>query len=153
VAAAVVHGSSTKSIRLPDHESIYTAEISALLLALKHIHRHQHFVIFSDSLSSLQALSSFKIDNKLVLKITLEYTSLTGCGKTTIFCWVPAHVGIRGNEEADTAAEAGLQLTVSNSTRIAATGYTANVSNYVTTSGRHLGTSKLRINYTALHLL
>jgi len=37
VAAAVVHGSSTKSIRLPDHASIDTAELHALLLALKHI--------------------------------------------------------------------------------------------------------------------
>jgi len=37
-------------------------------------------------------------------------------------------VGIRGNEEADTAAKAGLQLTVSNNTRIAATDYTADVS-------------------------
>ena len=35
-------------------------------------------------------------------------------GKTISFCWVPSHVGIKGNEKADTAARAALSLPVVN---------------------------------------
>jgi hypothetical protein len=34
-------------------------------------------------------------------------------GKSVQFCWVPSHVGIRGNEKADCAAKAALQLPIS----------------------------------------
>ena len=30
--------------------------------------------------------------------------------KTIIFCWVPSHIGIRGNESADSAARSALDL-------------------------------------------
>ena len=58
VAVAAV---STKRInksftcRLPDDSSIHTAELRAILLALKHVHysKEKSFLILSDSLSSL----------------------------------------------------------------------------------------------------
>ena len=34
--------------------------------------------------------------------------------KTVIFCWLPSHMGISGNERADSAAKAALQKDVSN---------------------------------------
>ena len=33
-------------------------------------------------------------------------------GKTIALCWIPSHVGISGNEKADSAAKDGLSLTV-----------------------------------------
>ena len=32
------------------------------------------------------------------------------CQKDIIFCWVPSHIGIRGNERADSAAKSALDL-------------------------------------------
>ena len=70
------------------------------------------FVIFSDSLSSLQAIDGFHIDNDLVQKIIKEYSVQTKQEKTIALCWIPSHVGIPGNEEADSAAKGGLSLAV-----------------------------------------
>jgi len=66
------------------------------------------FIIFSDSVSSLEALNGFKIEVDLVLKIIKEYTSLIKAGKVVEFCWIPSHVNIPGNKRADTAAKAVL---------------------------------------------
>jgi len=53
-------GNQIKSMRLPDKSSVYTAELSAIRMALELIRRlkEKSFVIYSDSLSSLQAIQS-----------------------------------------------------------------------------------------------
>ena len=63
-------------------------------------------------MSSLEALNGFKIELDLVQKIITDYTNLINAGKTIEFCWIPSHVNIPGNERADTAAKAALDLTV-----------------------------------------
>jgi len=58
LATVVVYRSTTKTTRLPNTASIFSAELYAISLALAVIHRSKknNFVIFSDSMSSLQAL-------------------------------------------------------------------------------------------------
>ena len=49
---------------------------------------------------------------RLVQKFIKEYWVQTKQGKTIALCWIPSHVGIPGNEKADSAAKDGLSLTV-----------------------------------------
>ena len=114
VASAIIYKGITKSVRLPDLTSIFRAELYAFFLAIDVIRRSKlkKFVIFSDSLSSLQAIAGFNIDNDLVQKFIKEYSVQTKQGKTIALCWIPSHVGIPGNEKADSAAKDGLFLTV-----------------------------------------
>jgi len=64
VACAVICGNQIKSMRLPDKSSVYTAELPAVRfrMALKLIRqlKQKSFVIYFDSLSSLQAIQSKK---------------------------------------------------------------------------------------------
>ena len=116
VASAVVARNSAKTVRLPNKASIFRAELYAITLAMDLIRRCRDtkFIIFSDSMSSLEALSGFKTELDLVLKIIKDYTHLTNVGKTIKFCWIPSHVNIPGNERADTAAKAALGLPATN---------------------------------------
>ena len=74
-AAAVVAPNSVKTVRLPDNANIFTAEIHALDMALDIIRRTRgkDYVVFSDSLSSLQAIESCKVENTLILKILKDH--------------------------------------------------------------------------------
>ena len=118
VAAAA---GSTKRIkkpftcRLPDDSSIYTAELRAVLLALKHVHysKEKSFLILSDSLSSLQSILNLKYDNPVLVQILELYTEMTREGREIVFIWVPGHVGIRGNSAADSAAKDALHGDIS----------------------------------------
>jgi len=76
----------------------------------------RNFIIFSDSLSSLEAigLSGFKLEIDIVQNIIQDYTHLANCGKKIILCWIPSHVNIRGNERADTTAKSALSLPITN---------------------------------------
>ena len=74
VAAAAVSSvapDSSFSCRLRDHCSIYTAELQAILFALMQVYqsKEKKFMIFSDSLSALQALKPFKTDHPLLIQI------------------------------------------------------------------------------------
>ena len=112
VSSAAICKQYQKSERLPNQASIYTAEINAILLALgimEHSNR-MDFLLFSDSLSTLQALQSRKTDHPLLLKVLLKLTELDSKGFNIVFCWVPSHVGLAGNEKADLVAKQALTL-------------------------------------------
>ena len=68
VSATVVSRDNTKCVRLPDTASIFRAELYALLLAIDVVRRSEekNFVIFSDSMSSVQSISGFNLDSDLV---------------------------------------------------------------------------------------
>ena len=67
-------------------------------------------MIITDSLSSLQALKSQKLNNPIVSNILHLCHYLSG-HKDIVFCWVPSHIGIQGNERADVLAKAALDKT------------------------------------------
>ena len=110
VAAAAVSSvapNSPFSCRLRNHCSIYTAELQAILFALKQAYQFQErkFTIFSDSLSALQALGKLKTNHPLLIQIQEFLHKINADQKVIVFMWVPGHVGIRGNEAADRAAK------------------------------------------------
>ena len=113
VAAAAVSSvapNSPFSCRLRDHCSIYTAELQAILFALKQVYqsKEKKFMIFWDSLSALQVLKDFKMDHPLLIQIQEPLHKINADKKETIFMWVPGHIGIWENEAADRAAKEAL---------------------------------------------
>ncbi|XP_068224033.1 uncharacterized protein [Palaemon carinicauda] len=85
-------------------------------MAVKEIFRipHKDYVIFSDSLSVLMAMNHFNSLHPIIIKI-LEWLYLLGNrGKNIKFCWVPAHVDIKGNEKADSLAKDAVHSSIRN---------------------------------------
>jgi len=80
-------------------------------LALRFISSHSgdKYIIYSDSLSVLQSLKGKNLRNPLIQQLLLKHDRLSP-SKSIVFCWLPSHVGIGGNEEADKAAKASLSL-------------------------------------------
>ena len=58
-------------------------------------------MIFSDSLSALQALGKLKTDHPLLIQIQELLHKINADQKVLVFMCVPGHVGIQGNEAAD----------------------------------------------------
>ena len=111
--AAIINNISIKR-SLPNNASIFTAEIKAIELALDAIAESEddHFIIFSDSLSVLLSLENKKLDNPLVVNLLHKLHLLSTAHKTIFFCWIPSHIGIRGNEAADVAAKESLDFNI-----------------------------------------
>ena len=91
--------------------SIFTAELTAILMALQHISEVRtppcEIVICSDSRSALSSIRSDSTSARedLVLEIgTVEHQLITR-GTVVRFQWVPAHVCLSGNDMADRAAK------------------------------------------------
>ena len=106
--------SETYKCRLPDNASNFSAEIKAIDLALDHIEqsRNADFIIFSDSLSVVQSLHNRHIEKPLLLDVLLKLNDLADINHI-VFCWLPSHVGIKGNEKADIATKSALTLNIS----------------------------------------
>ena len=121
VAAAAVTDSEIFVNRLTDHSSIFTAEAKAISLALDHIKKTNitRYMIFSDSLSCLQAFLQASPKIPWVVRVLEKYDQLKSRGKDIVFCWIQSHIGISGNEEADEAAKEALSLNEESKTIVA----------------------------------
>ncbi|KAL4112254.1 hypothetical protein QTP88_016075 [Uroleucon formosanum] len=95
---------------LPPSSSSFTAECFAIIEALNCISSfsYKKFLIASDSMSCLQSLNSFSLNSHpspLFIGIKSILFSLSQLDFNIQFLWVPSHVGIRGNEYADSLAK------------------------------------------------
>ena len=106
--AAVLDDTISKQ-RIPNDASIFSAEIKGIDIALDLVAEslNEKFIIFSDSLSVLISIKNRKQDNPLIIKLLNKHNSLSNF-KTIHYCWIPSHIGIRGNEKADCAAKNAL---------------------------------------------
>ena len=97
--------------RLPNEASIYSAETTAIDLAMNIIanHKASKFIIYTDSKSVLLALQNRDTSSPLITKLLNKLNTLSK-NNNIIFTWIPSHIGIQGNEKADKAAKKALQI-------------------------------------------
>ncbi|GBN58645.1 hypothetical protein AVEN_243503-1 [Araneus ventricosus] len=108
VGCGVVSPSDTLSYRLHNSCSVFTAELVAIFCALQEISpsSQRNFIIYTDSMSALETLSHYDTQMHPVgLEILSILQFLRNKSFNIIFCWVPSHVGISGNETADAIAK------------------------------------------------
>ena len=104
--------------RLDDRNSVFQAEMMAinqasLLLSSLPI-ANSTICIFTDSLSSVHALSATSSSSKLCLDTRHSLDQLATSCKSLSLTWIRGHAGVRGNEMADTLAKEGSTSTVIN---------------------------------------
>ena len=114
VGAAATTEQLNAQVRLPGNASIFTAELQALKMAFNIISNvdDTQFVIYTDSLSSLQAIHGSDCDHPYIQDILKLYNQCLLNNKKVVLAWVPSHVGIKGNEKADKLAKEALNLNI-----------------------------------------
>ena len=156
VSASAVSSVDILKVNLPVHTSIFTAEAVAIKLAVQCIQRQvvRKSVIYSDSLSCLQALENKNLHHPVIRDIIQVLTYLNEVGSVIEFCWIPGHVGIKGNEQADQTARRIINHPV-HDTKIPFSDFKPSISSYVNkrfqTKWDYCSTNKLHeINDTFL---
>lgn len=99
--------------RFPDYLSVFAPELLSILQALRWVDEHDHeAVIFTDSMAAIKAIEAGANESRddIVHEILKLDTSLNMKYTACDIVWVPAHVGIHGNEIADNLAKSGLQF-------------------------------------------
>ena len=97
------------SKRLPNNSTIFAAEATAITVALgyyRYMDLVKHdIVVYSDSMSCLQAIEGEDTENPLICHIMNLLWALSDKGTRVRICWVPSHCGIEGNEIVDQLAK------------------------------------------------
>jgi ribonuclease HI len=110
----IVTPNQTVKIRLPDHTSIYTAELYAILYALtwsttqEQNRNDEDIAVYTDSLSSIQALENIYSSRHPLITLIKDKLNDPNRTNNIAIVWTPGHRGIHGNELADEAAKQAL---------------------------------------------
>ena len=97
--------------RLPDHATVYQAELSAIREAAALLRTMQGLgsvKFFVDSQAALRTLQSDFITSKLALQTIYSLNDIPA--SSIVLVWTEAHIGNYGNEKADALAKAGTML-------------------------------------------
>lgn len=98
-----------KTKRINDNLAVYIAELVAIWLALLWIESNNclQAVIASDSSSALISIQNFKSESRedILIEIVQLANGLQASGRRVTFLWIPAHIGVEGNELADEHAK------------------------------------------------
>ncbi|XP_037520770.1 uncharacterized protein LOC119397417 [Rhipicephalus sanguineus] len=108
-ACVIPETGTTIRCRLPFHSSSTAAELAGLHLAADHLATNLPelpVAIITDSRPTLQALLQPDQAGVTVALLHAKLTALRASGVHLSLHWLPSHVGIAGNEEADAAARA-----------------------------------------------
>ena len=130
---AFVSDAGNGSRSLPKGASVFTAELTAILMCLGRIlHNTDDCAIFTDSLSSIQGLRDTSSDAPLRMSILERVREADRRGIAVTIVWVPSHVGLTGNESADRAAKAAALDTPGQLTLLPANDLSARAREYMT---------------------
>ncbi|KAI5743366.1 hypothetical protein M8J77_017376 [Diaphorina citri] len=104
-SCAVYAGGSSKSYILNNINSVFTAELLALVFCLDSVKNRPdvNTLIVCDSMSALTSIANKNTTIPLIAHILNTWYSLKSCGKNVAFLWCPSHSGISGNEIVDRA--------------------------------------------------
>ena len=92
-----------------------------MVLDLITMTNHNKFIIFADSLSALTALKIKNVTDPLTTQVLNRVYHLSR-SKEIIFRWIPSHLGIPGNDRADSEAKKALKDSIA-PTKIPYTNY------------------------------
>jgi ribonuclease HI len=102
------------SVSLGRYATVFQAETAAILKAAlfaKEINcRDRRICIFSDSQAALKAIDSNTVSSKLVLETIIALNRLSSLNEVRLY-WIPSHMGIKGNVQADKLARLGAAST------------------------------------------
>lgn len=99
--------------------SNYAAELIGIETATTHLlksfqetpNQARDTVIFTDSLSALQAIDNNPAEEREIITIASQINNMTAkYGIRIIIQWIPSHIGLAGNEQADRLAKKGAHL-------------------------------------------
>jgi ribonuclease HI len=146
--AVISNNETLASRRINSISSIYTAEIRAIIQAIKIYNQGSLPVeICTDSLSSITAAQNSLCKEAGAVRLR---NLLHAAGGKISLTWTPAHSGIIGNEMADTAAKAALESPVDGREPLAVMDITRFTNQQFATPKRHKVTGLTRRQQVAI---